>query len=110
MATQLVSVEEEVLSEGDEDVGQACKQRCGSTAATVSAWALFPHFLIVVSSSSCFVHCIGFISFFSFGYLLLQKVKALKVIKVPMEDVQKYFMSWYFPKLPNTEQKEKKRY
>lgn len=108
MVTQLVWVEEEVLSEGDQDVGQASKQRCGDAAAAVSAWALFPHFLIVVSSSSCFVHCIGFISFFPFGYLLLQMVKALKVIKIPMEGVQKYFMSWYFPKLPNTVQKEKK--
>lgn len=98
MATQLVWVQE-VLTEGDEHVGQASKQRCGDAAATVFAWALFPHFLIVVSSSSCFVCCFSFISFFPFGYLLLQKVKALKVITVPMESVQKCFRFMVFPQV-----------
>lgn len=77
------------MSEGDEGGGQTSKQGCGHATAAISAWSLFPHLLILVSSSYCFVCCSAFISFFSFSYLLLQIVKDLKVIKTPMEAVQK---------------------
>lgn len=96
-AAQLAWVE--VLSAGDEDVGQASKQRCGDAAAPVPPWALLPHFQTVVSSFLLFCSLRLFYSFLLFRLFALAEGQSFKGYENTHGGRSEAFQIMVFPRI-----------